>query len=572
MSHNSNNTATSHGKVTNALWLVLAFVLLLSGCQPGTSNNSDTTDAPEDGNSTSLTSEVSLSSNSLDFGAVASGLMSEKTVLLTNTGTQEVTGFTGGTPTNGRYTLEQSCSPLLPGASCSLTYTYSPTLNGRNEAESTLNTSAGSVSVSLTGAGVGSPLWVDTQQLNFGPQGVGSMSDALSITLTNQSNNVIDSFAGGAVSNSHFTGSQNCAGGLAPGNSCSFNYRFTPESEGDIEGSTSVSTSVGSISFELRGTGVGPDLWVTPQVIDFGPVEVGASLTRQVTISNVGASDLSDFAGGGFASSTPFSATQNCAGGVLPNSSCQYQLTFEPTETGGVIATSNSSTNAGSFSIEVRGEGVTAGSLPSDGADMRASPLVLDFGPVPVGGISPGQSVTIENVGDETLTGFAGGGVSGVHFNGSQNCAGGVAPGSTCEFTYTFQPDDEGEFSGFTSISTDAGTVALEMSGRGVGPEVWASPTVLNFGTVSPNITSDTLSVVFTNVGATTLEDFAGGGVSDSNFSGSQNCASGVEPGMSCQFNYTYSPSSPGFHEAVTTISTSGGSVSISLSGGAVGP
>ncbi|MEP4545556.1 MAG: choice-of-anchor D domain-containing protein [Saccharospirillum sp.] len=565
-------TAAFRTKLMSALWLALASVILLSGCEPSESNSSDTTDASDDDNSTSLTSEVTLSSNSLDFGTVASGLMSERTVWVTNTGTEEVTGFTGGIPNSGRYSLDQTCSPLLPGASCALTYTYSPALNGRNDAESTLDSSAGAVVVTLTGAAVGSPLWVDTQQLNFGPQGVGSMSDVLSITLTNQGNEVIDSFAGGGPSNRHFTGSQDCAGGLAPGNSCSFNYRFTPESVGEIEGFTSISTSVGSISLDFRGTGVGPELWVTPRVIDFGPVEVGATLTREVAISNVGAADLSDFAGGGFVSSAPFSATQNCAGGVLPDSSCQYQFTFEPTEIGEVIATSNSSTNAGSFSIEVRGEGVPAGSLPTEGADMQASPLVLDFGPVPVGDVSPAQSVSIENMGDAILSNFAGGGVSGANFNGFQNCAGGLAPGNTCEFTYTFLPDEEGEFSGSTSISTDAGTVTIEMSGRGIGPELRASPSVLNFGTVSPNSTSDTLSVVITNVGATTLNDFAGGGVSDSNFSGSQNCAAGIEPGMSCQFNYTYSPSSPGFHEASTSISTNGGSVSISLSGGAVGP
>jgi hypothetical protein len=114
------------------------------------------------------------------------------------------------------------------------------------------------------------------------------------------------------------------------------------------------SNSAGSFSIALRGTGVGPGLTVSPLVLDFGPVPIGETSDPQmVTISNTGMSTLTNFAGGGVI--PPFSAVQNCAGGVPPGESCQYTFRFAPTAKGRFATTSNSSTNAGSFAVYLQG-------------------------------------------------------------------------------------------------------------------------------------------------------------------------------------------------------------------------
>ena len=78
-----------------------------------------------------------------------------------------------------------------------------------------------------------------------------------------------------------------------------------------------------------------PSLWVTPLVLDFGPVGVGeTSSTLTVTITNNGNATLANFAGGGV--NPPFGASQNCAAGVLPGASCQYFFDFSPTATGAI--------------------------------------------------------------------------------------------------------------------------------------------------------------------------------------------------------------------------------------------
>ena len=73
-------------------------------------------------------------------------------------------------------------------------------------------------------------------------------------------------------------------------------------------------------------------------------------------------STLTNFAGGGV--SPPFSATQNCAGGVATGASCQYTFRFAPTAEGKFSTMSSSSTNAGSFSIHLQGGESTLLSLP----------------------------------------------------------------------------------------------------------------------------------------------------------------------------------------------------------------
>ena len=71
--------------------------------------------------------------------------------------------------------------------------------------------------------------------------------------------------------------------------------------------------------------------------------------------------------------------------------------------------TSNSSTNAGPFSIALKGSGRSF----ILGSGQYVTPLIIDFGPVGVGFNSPTQAATITNQSwINTITGWAGGGVN----------------------------------------------------------------------------------------------------------------------------------------------------------------
>ncbi len=247
---------------------------------------------------------------------------------------------------------------------------------------------------------------------------------------------------------------------MAPGGSCQYFFTFTPTAIGTFTTTSNTSTNAGPFTVALQARGrtliFGSGQRVTPRGIDFGPVGVGTtSGPIAVTITNESVfSAITGFAGGGV--SEPFSASQNCAPSVSPGGTCQFFYSFSPTASGAYSTTSNVSNSAGSFSIELRGTGV--------GASLTASPLTLDFGPVPLFETSPPQEVTLRNTGPITLTDFAGGGVSSP-FSASQNCAGGVPPGGSCQYFFTFTPTDEGRYSAVSSSSTNGGTFSIQLVG-----------------------------------------------------------------------------------------------------------
>jgi len=299
--------------------------------------------------------------------------------------------------------------------------------------------------------------------------------------------------------------------------------------------------------------------------IDFGPVGVGfKSATQLVTITNPGYYTLTNFAGGGVYA--PFSATQNCVGGVPPGKSCNYYFTFSPTQTGVFSTTSNSSTNAGPFSIEVRGTGV--------GAGLHVNPLSLDFGSVMSGTTSSQQIVTIRNTGLSTLTNFAGGGVY-APFHATQDCVSGVPPGGSCHYYFTFSPTGTGTFSTTSNSSTNAGLFSIALEGHGRtsfltgGQNV--TPLSIDFGPVGVGFKSGPQIVTITNQSMFfTITDFVGGGVLPP-FQALQNCAGGVPPGESCQFYYYFQPTAVGTFSDTSNVSDSYGSFSIQLRGTGAG-
>jgi hypothetical protein len=414
-------------------------------------------------------------------------------------------------------------------------------------------------------ADAGPALWVTPLELDFGEVGVGQTSVQQTVTITNIGDSTLADFAGGAPFDTQFGASQNCAGGVAPGASCTYTFSFTPSASGVFSTTSNSSTNAGPFVIGLRGEGVGPKLWVTPQSLDFGPVATGVTSPQQiVTITNLGRSMLADFAGG--APSDPqFGVSQNCAGGVAPGASCNYFFTFTPSATGTYSTTSNSSTNAGPFSIELRGDG-SAGA-PIVGPGLWVTPLELDFGEVGVGQTSAQQIVTITNTGDSTLTDFAGGAPFDPQFGAFQDCAGGVAPGASCTYTFSFTPTASGVFSTTSNSSTNAGPFVIALHGEGVGPKLWVTPTSLDFGPVATGVTSPQQIATITNLGRSTLTNFAGGAPFDPQFGATQNCAGGVAPGASCNYTFSFTPSATGTFSTTSNSSSNAGPFIIKLRG-----
>ena len=396
---------------------------------------------------------------SLDFGPVGVGLTSgSQVVIITNVSSHTLPTFVGGGVYPPFYVSGSGCVGLAPGASCQFSYSFSPTATGTFTTTSTTYVGGETFSVALQGNGVGPGFTVNPLSLDFGSVLSGTTSSPQVVTVKNTGASLLTNFAGGSVPPPFSVVGSGCAGGLLPGESCQFTYRFSPTAGGTFTDTSSMYTNAGTFAVELWGRGrtfLPSGQRVTPRSLDFGPVGVGAtSDPLVVTITNQSFLTLTNFAGGGVY--PPFGAWQNCASGVPPFSSCQYTFRFSPTEAGVFTTTSNSSNSAGSFSIALRGTGV--------GPGLTASPLSLDFGPAKIGETSDPQVVTIRNTGMSTLTNFAGGGVY-PPFSAFQNCASGVAPGASCQYTFYFAPTAQGRFAATSNSSTNAGSFTIHLQG-----------------------------------------------------------------------------------------------------------
>jgi Abnormal spindle-like microcephaly-assoc'd, ASPM-SPD-2-Hydin len=137
---------------------------------------------------------------------------------------------------------------------------------------------------------------------------------------------------------------------LNPGAQCLFNVTFTPAAAGARAATITItSNGVGSPqSINLTGTGVGtaPPMGQLSMNTDiaFGSVQVGASATATVYLTNVGAAPVQVQ---GFASDNPldFSITQFECTTVPVQGICSFRLTFTPSAVGARSATISVSSN-----------------------------------------------------------------------------------------------------------------------------------------------------------------------------------------------------------------------------------
>jgi hypothetical protein len=319
---------------------------------------------------TGVGAQATYHSRALDFGDVFTshgipGVAPTQVVTITNTGLAPLTNWAGGA-VPAPFTASQDCNitgGVLPGGSCHYYFGFSTTTTGSFSATSSSSTNGGAINIDLSGKAhsvllLGGGQQVTPRALDFGPVGLGNTAK-LSVAVTNNGLSNITGWAGGGVG-VPFNGSQDCniSGGLPPGATCHFYYTFSPSSAGSFSSVSNVSDSFGGFSIDLQGTGVPPSLTANPLWLDFGPVGLHFQTQQVVTITNTGLTPLMNWAGG--AVPAPFSGSQDCniTGGVLPGQSCHFYYTFSPTTVGSFSAVSTFSTNAGTTSIKLQGQGI----------------------------------------------------------------------------------------------------------------------------------------------------------------------------------------------------------------------
>lgn len=267
-----------------------------------------------------------------------------------------------------------------------------------------------------------------------------------------------------------------------------------------------------------------------------------ASAPQPVTISNFGGSVLNL---GGIQAAGPFTQTSNCPTVLVPGSNCSVSVSFSPSVPGaasGTLSFSDDSGNLGaSQSVALSG----FGTVPV----ASVTPATLSFSNI-FGTTSAVRKVTLNNTGDGPMQ-IASIAVA-APFGQTNTCGTGLSPGASCTISVSFTPAVLGAVSGTLTITDDAGTQSVGLTGTGTAP-VTLSSSILNFGKVTVGSTSAAKTVTVTNRQSVPL-NFSGISASGDFAVASTTCGASLGAGARCSVGVTFTPTVAGAETGALTI------------------
>ncbi|HLV96143.1 MAG TPA: choice-of-anchor D domain-containing protein [Candidatus Acidoferrales bacterium] len=356
-----------------------------------------------------------------------------------------------------------SAGGMLPGSSCLVDITFSPTASGTFTAEvdiqyhlSTLPEQLQAIPLSGTGVAAAPVAAILPAALDFGTATVGTTTGAQVVTLTNKGSVALDltsvSLSGTNASDFSIvaTDSSPCpsaTGSIAINASCTVGVQFAPQTAGTKSAAlTFVDDASGSPqAVPLTGTAQPPPagIQISPSSLTFAAQAVGTkSAAQQITIANNGGGPLAisgiSLAG---TNSTDFSQTDNCPPSLAANANCVINVIFAPASPGSRSASLRVADNANGSPQQI----ALIGSATQAGVTLSSASI--NFGNQAVGMPSAAVTVTVTSSGNGTLavSGVSVSGTNAKDFGETDDCSGsaasnGIAPSGTCAIQITFKP------------------------------------------------------------------------------------------------------------------------------------
>ena len=523
------------------------------GASPQTVNLSGT-GSPAGSGPIALFNPASLSFGSQNY-KTRSRVM---TTTLTNTGSAALT--IASIMAGGDYTDTTTCtSSLSPGASCSISVTFTPTVVGTDNGTLTVtdNAPGSPQGVSLTGTGVGAVASVTPTSMAFAVQIIGSTSPAQAGIMTNTGNASLSITSITAPTN--FGQTNNCGSSLAAGSSCTINVTFVPTKTGTLSGNININdNSAGSTTQRIAVSGTGTAMYVNPTNINFGSVNLGTTSSAQVvSVTNESSNSVSitsvTLTGN---NSSDFAKTNNCGSTLGAGATCTISLSFTPGGSGSRTATLNINDNGGASpqTVALSGTGNASGSGPQ----ITLSPTSLNLGDQNYKTASRSQTVTIYSTGTTALS-IASVTTSSTSFGvTSNNCPASLNPGSSCSVTADFDPQSVGTITGTLNFNDNApaSPQTVTLSGTGLGPIPAVSPTTLTFALQVVGTSSPSQPVTLGNTGNASLT--INGITTPSGYTQTNTCGSSLAAGASCTINVIFAPTKSGTVSGSLTVSDNG--------------
>jgi hypothetical protein len=224
---------------------------------------------------------------------------------------------------------------LAPHTACTIRVTFSASQTGTATGTLLVSDSDGTQTVSLSGTSTGSVL-LTPSSMTFPATAVGDTSDSKTAELypqvgdlTNISYSTMAPFA---------VASSDCPTTLDQRKQCRIYVTFAPTQAGTATGTLIVNDSDGTQTISLSGTGTNAAVYASPAAFDFGdePVDSTSNPTR-ISLFNEGSQQITVSS---VSITGNFSITTNyCTDGLKPDSHCDVDVVFSPTESGALSGT-----------------------------------------------------------------------------------------------------------------------------------------------------------------------------------------------------------------------------------------
>jgi hypothetical protein len=226
---------------------------------------------------------------------------------------------------------------LAPGASCTISVTFTPSTTGTLSAVLAINDSAANTpqNVALAGVGSTSNATLTPASLTYATQLINTSSASQAATLTNTGSTTI------TISNIATTGpynqTNNCGATLASLASCTINVVFTPTKSGTQTGTLTVTDNAPNSPQTTALTGVGTVVSFSPTSLNFGTQKVKTSSPPQtITMTNNGSSSINitkTYVTGSRVTSFIIQSGSTCplaSGSLGAGASCTIVVVFDP--------------------------------------------------------------------------------------------------------------------------------------------------------------------------------------------------------------------------------------------------
>ncbi len=237
----------------------------------------------------------------------------------------------------------------------------------------------------LTGSG-GVPTLTPASK-DFGNEAIGFTSTPQPFTWKN--NSIFSAYISSASVTGDFLVTSNNCTSVPSGSTCEIDVAFKPTALGQRTGILTVATTGINVTASLTGTGI-PALTPSATSLDFGNIDVGATATKTVIVTNNAPGPVPVPS---MTITGDFSLTTSCGATLAASATCQVAITFKPATTGkrpGTFAVNSSDLAYSGLAPALTGTGVdfALAANPTSGELTAGYSAALDATTSPIAGFA----------------------------------------------------------------------------------------------------------------------------------------------------------------------------------------